>query len=202
KEIQQKHSGEITITGLAPMAGPYNMSTVMKKIVTDDNAYTHLDFLSYMIFAYNSVYPLFDSPDEVFKQPYATTLPPLFDGEHSSDQIRASLPNNGVGKASDIFKEKLFTDLTNNQSEVSKALKDNDLYNTWIPNLDNFPMFMFHSSTDEAVPVENSRTAKDYYNAHNQDEEVEYIELPTGKHVQSYIPAYTLAYLWMSTLRE
>lgn len=102
KEIQNKHSEELTITGLAPMSGPYNMSTVMKKIVTDDNEYTHLDFLSYMIFAYNEVYPLFDSPDELFKQPYATTLPPLFDGEHSSDEIRASLPNNGVGKASDI----------------------------------------------------------------------------------------------------
>jgi len=63
-------------------------------------------------------------------------------------------------------------------------------------------MFMFHSSTDEAVPVENSRTAKDYYNAHNQDEEVEYIELPTGKHVQSYLPAYALAYIWMSVLRN
>lgn len=202
KVIQNNHSDEFNITGLAPMSGPYNMSTVMKKIVTDDNEYTHLDFLSYMIFAYNEVYPLFNSPDELFKEPYATTLPPLFDGEHSSDEIRASLPNTGVGKASDIFKEKLFTDLANDQSEVSKALKDNDLYNTWVPNLDNFPMFMFHSSTDEAVPVENSRTAKDYYDTHNQDGEVEYIELPTGKHVQSYLPAYALAYLWMSALRE
>jgi hypothetical protein len=60
----------------------------MKKIVTDDHEYTHLDFLSYMIFAYN------------------------------------------------------------------------DLYNTWVPNLSDFPMFMFHSSTDEAVLVENLRTAR------------------------------------------
>jgi len=202
KEIQQKHSDEFEITGLAPMSGPYNLSTVMKKIVTDDHEYTHLDFLSYMIFAYNTVYPIFDSPDELFKEPYATTIPPLFDGDHSSDEIRASLPNNGVGKASDIFKEKLFTDLANDQSEVSKALKDNDLYNTWVPNLDNFPMFMFHSSTDEAVPVENSRTAKDYYDAHNASESVFYTELPTGKHVQSYLPAYTLAYFWMATLKD
>ncbi len=202
KEIQTKHPDEFTITGLAPMSGPYNLSTVMKKIVTDDQEYTHLDFLSYMIFAYNDVYPLFDSPDELFKQPYATTIPPLFDGEHSSDEIRASLPNHGVGKASDIFTQKLFTDLANDQSEVSKALKDNDLYNTWVPNLDHFPMFMFHSSTDEAVPVENSRTAKDYYDAHNGSESVFYTELPTGKHVQSYLPAYALAYLWMGTLRE
>jgi len=202
KEIQNQHADEFTITGLAPMSGPYNLSTVMKNIVSDDHEYTHLDFLSYMIFAYNEVYPLFDSPDEFFKEPYATTLPQLFDGEHTSDVIRASLPNNGVGKARDIFKEKLFIDLATDQSEVSKALKDNDLYNTWVPNLGDFPMFMFHSSTDEAVPVENSRTAKDYYNGHNTSETVFYTELPTGKHVQSYLPAYTLAYLWMSTLRE
>jgi predicted peptidase len=50
--------------------------------------------------------------------------------------------------------------LATDQSEVSKALKDNDLYNTWVPNLGDFPMFMFHSSTDEAVPVENLRTAR------------------------------------------
>ncbi|HPF17463.1 MAG TPA: lipase family protein [Thermotogota bacterium] len=150
----------------------------------------------------NPANPLFNLPDELFKPPYDTTIPSLFDGEHNVDEIRASYSNNGVGKPSEIFKEKLFTDLVNDPSEVSKALKDNDLYNTWIPDQNTFPLFMFHSSTDETVPVENSRTAKACYDAHNSGEQVFNHELATGNHIQSHLPLYILAYLWMATFKE
>jgi hypothetical protein len=171
------------------------MSTVMKSIVTSDNVYDHLEFLSYMMFGYYKVYKTFSSVGQVLLEPYATELQPLFDGEHTSGDVKTVLPGNGVGNPSEIFTAYLFECLNTASSQVNYRLKSNDLYNTWVPEV---PILMIHSAGDEAVPVENSRTAKEYYES--QGAVVNYIELPSGKHVQSYIPAFILAFMWMQQL--
>jgi len=80
KWIQEHYDQELTITGTAPMAGPYNLSGVMKSIITGDTHYAHLAFLAYLAFGYDVVYNLFDSISEVFRLPNSTDLPPLMDG--------------------------------------------------------------------------------------------------------------------------
>jgi fermentation-respiration switch protein FrsA (DUF1100 family) len=195
-KLIQNHS-DFTITGTAPMAGPYNMSHVMKSIVTRDDVYDHLEFLSYMLFGYYKVYGIFDSPSDVLIPPYDTELVPLFDGEHTSGDVKAVLPGNGVGRPDEIFTDYVFERLNAMSSQMNYKLKSNDLYNTWVPEV---PILMIHSAGDEAVPVENSRTAKDYYES--QGAVVNYIELPNGKHVESYIPAFLLAFAWIEGLNQ
>lgn len=192
-----QNNSEFTITGTVPMAGPYNMSQVMKSIVTSDAVYDHLEFLSYMMFGYYEVYHIFDSPSDVLIPPYDTELVPLFDGEHTSEDVKAVLPGNGVGKPDEIFTDYVFERLNTISSQMNYKLRCNDLYNTWVPEV---PILMIHSAGDEAVPVENSRTAKAYYDS--QGAVVNYIELPEGKHVESYIPALILAFAWIEGLNE
>jgi len=193
--IQEQHANEFAITGTAPMAGPYNLSTVMKGIVTGDGMYEHLEYLAYLVFGYDGVYNLFDTASEIFLPPYDVDIPPLMDGNHSSDEVRAVMPGGGIGRASELFTPGLLQQLQDPSSAISQALLQNDLYQNWIPQV---PLFMVHSAGDEAVPVENSRTAVAYYRSQGSD--VTYVELPEGKHVESYLPAYLLAINWIESL--
>ncbi len=59
------------------------------------------------------------------------------------------------------------------------------------------PLWMAHSAQDEAVPVENSRTAVNYFQS--QGASVTYVEFPTGQHVASYLPAFLLAIDWIES---
>ncbi len=195
KWIQAYYEQELTITGTAPMAGPYNLSGVMKSIITEDAHYAHLAFLAYLAFGYDVVYDLFDSVSEVFRPPYDSDLPPLMDGEHNQDAINKVLPGGGAGKPSALFTEAFIQKLLDPESTISTTLVSNDLHNTWIPLS---PMLMVHSAGDEAVPVENSRTAVAFFNS--QGFFPEYIELPDGQHVESYIPAYLVAIAWIQSL--
>lgn len=195
--IQQYCRKEYSVTGIASMAGPANLSSVMKDIVLEDERYPHLDFLAYLIFGYNSVYNWFEDPEEAFLPPYNDTLPLLIDGEHNEDQIRNALSNTGVGQPSSILTQRVFRELRDPGSAVYRALAQNDLHNTWVPNM---PIWMAHSAEDETVPVENTRTAVNCFRSKGVS--VTYVELPTGQHRESYIPAFLMALVWIESFRS
>lgn len=192
--IQQCCRKEYSITGIAAMAGPANLSSVMRNLVLQNEWYAHLSYLVYLIFGYDLVYDWFKSPAEAFLPPYHTTLPALMDGEHTENQIRNALPNQGSGQPGALLTQRVFQELSNPGSQVYRNLAQNDLHNTWIPNM---PLWMAHSAQDEAVPVENSRTAVNYFQS--QGASVTYVEFPTGQHVASYLPAFLLAIDWIES---
>lgn len=194
--IQEEYAQEWTITGTAPMAGPFNLSEVMRKIVVENQYYEHLAYLAYLVYGYDVVYDLFDDPSEIFLNPYDTTIPPLMDGEHDQQTIRQALPGDGAGYPDELFTPALIAKLNDTESRIYQVLQENDLFQNWIPTM---PMFLFHSKEDEAVPVENSRTANAFFMS--QGAPVTYVELPEGKHVESYLFAYVFALGWLQDLR-
>lgn len=198
KEIQQNYSDEFSITACAPMAGPYNLSSVMGGVVTSGEVFGHLEYLVYMLYGFNGIYNVFTNPDEIMIEPYDTTVPPLMDLNHSSSQIRAALPGGGVDTPDSLLTESIIESVGDTQSGVYQALVENDLYNTWIPEVN---MHMYHSSQDDAVPVENSRTAAAYFLSQGSTS-FEYTEIAEGGHVDAFIPCYVLAVQWFQSIRE
>jgi hypothetical protein len=48
-------------------------------------------YVAYILLAYDDVYDIYARPADVFRQPYASTVPGLFDMEHFFDDVLAGL---------------------------------------------------------------------------------------------------------------
>jgi hypothetical protein len=155
KELEEKHSTELPVTAAAPMAGPYDVSGYQTNVIVNNAPYPSPFYLPYILFGYNSVYKMYPSADDFLKTPFNQTLPPLFDGQHSSGTINTAMGGSSVIPNSIVRPEVLEAFRYNYQHPLRKALRDNDLYD-WKPKT---PMMLCHCSGDDQVDFRNTEVA-------------------------------------------
>jgi hypothetical protein len=154
--IQDDLAGEFEVTASCPMAGPHDVSGTMFNLMTANASADAPYYLPYVLFSYQSAYNLYDDVSEVLKEPYATTLPPLFDGTHSGGEIDDAMP----AIPRQILQDDLLADiLANPEHPFRQALADNDTY-LWEPAS---ALRMYHCGMDTTVPKENSLIAYQYF---------------------------------------
>ena len=169
KYIKEELTEEFEVTASAPCAGPYDLSTVMFDLMMTPEPYGSPYYLPYTVFAYNDVYDLFDSPSEFFISPYDTLLPPLFDGNHSGNEVNNIMP----AVPMDILLPEIVEEvLSNPDHPLRQALQENDVY-PWVPHA---PVTLLHSIDDELVPVENTLNTYDYFMDHGAENVEIYVE--------------------------
>ena len=150
--IEEDHASEFVITASSPMAGPYGLSGVMVDRLLSDEPYGAPSYLPYLMLGYNAVYKLYPGPADFFAVPYASTIPPLFNGNYSSGQIDAAMPD--VPKR--IIRANVLQAFQNDPNHPLRVrLWENNLYD-WTPKS---PMRMYHCLADELVPYANSQLA-------------------------------------------
>ncbi|MEN8122017.1 MAG: lipase family protein [Bacteroidota bacterium] len=194
KAIEEEYADEFTVTASSPMAGPHDVSGIMAEIVLRKQEYIAPAFLPYMLYAYNSVYNLYDDLESIFVAPYDTYLPPFFDGEnlYTLNEVGVELPP----IPSDILTESAYNDIMNNTNPAFlDALEDNDLYD-WHSTA---PIRMFHCNGDVTVPKANSDKAL----ASFLDKGITNVELINplegGTHYTCAIPSIFAAKEWFNT---
>lgn len=69
------------------------MSGAQTDYVLSDEPYGAPFYLPYLMFAYNEVYKMYDSPSDFLIAPFDQTIPPLFDGEHEGWEVDAVMPS-------------------------------------------------------------------------------------------------------------
>ncbi len=192
RELEMFHSGEFTLTASAPMAGPYSISGEMSKIVLDGDAVPTPYYFPYTLLAGDNVYGLGDDYDDLLASPWSTTVPPLFDGLHTSGQIDAALPD----APRDILPATLLETYGNDEfAPINLALRDNDLYR-WAPQT---RMNLYHCTDDDQVPFANSQVAYDSFIARGA-ERVELKSLIFGDHASCAIPTLLIMKDWFDSL--
>jgi hypothetical protein len=157
KELEERHASEFSITASAPMSGPYDLAGAQTDMLLLDEPYASPFYLPYLLFGYNEIYGWYDSPADYLKEPWATTLLPLFDGTHDSWEINAVMPD--IPKS--IIRDDVFDEFVNDQanSPFYGALVENSLLN-WSPQS---PMRMYYCTGDEQVLFENALNARDAF---------------------------------------
>lgn len=149
--MQRDFPEEFHVTASAPMSGPYDVSgdqgTVMFK------PYSHPGYLPYLIYSYQEAYNLVADAGSLFKAPYDTILPPMFDGKHSMGEINKVLPSVPKDMVSDQVLEAFLKDTS---FAFRKALEANDVYN-WKPES---PVLLCYCKSDEQVSYKNSIKAE------------------------------------------
>ena len=194
KEIEAYHTNEFSITASAPMAGPYDMSGTMANIMTSDQPYGSPEFLPYTLFSYNYVYKICNSPSEFLKEPYATNLPPLFNGKNSGSYISSMMPS----VPSQIFKPEFLNEFKSNQNHPFRiVLRANDLYN-WTPIA---PMRMYHCHSDTTVFYANSEVALASFHNRGATNILLIDPYPQGTHSSGSSYCFLAAFQWFETLK-
>ncbi|MCB0792998.1 MAG: hypothetical protein H6595_09715 [Flavobacteriales bacterium] len=152
--IQEEFQDEFNVVASAPCSGPYDASGVQAQVMVDTVPYPAPYYLPYIVLAYRDIYPgLFTQPNEVFKSPWDTLLPPLFDGTHGSGEVDALMPS----VPSQVLQDSVLQAFANDpQHPFRLALEANDTYH-WAPQAN---LRMYYCSGDDHVFYTNTIVAE------------------------------------------
>ncbi|HMQ75769.1 MAG TPA: hypothetical protein PKE21_02580 [Flavobacteriales bacterium] len=194
RAIEQQFATEFTVTASAPCSGPYDVSGVQAQVMVDTVPYPAPYYLPYVVLAYGSVYPgLFNSPSEVFKAPWDTLLPPLFDGTHGSGDVDAVMPSVPSTVLQDSVLQAFAIDPLH---PFRLALADNDLYG-WVPQA---PVRMHYCNADDHVFAGNTQVALQAFQLAGA-QEVSAVDMGALDHGACAFPALLAVRAWLMDLQ-
>lgn len=155
KMLEEELAAEFTVTAVAPMSGPYDISGVQAGTITSGQAYESPSYLPYVILGYQEAYgDIYVNLSDVFRAPYDSLIPIWYDGTRSTGYIDSRLP----AVISDMITPAYFSDYTTNPNNRGRqALAANNLYN-WRPNA---PLRILYCNGDRQVFSGNSDVAYD-----------------------------------------
>lgn len=156
QEIESRHTDEFTITAAAPMSGPYDLAGAQTDMLLLDEPYASPFYLPYLMLAYNEVYDMYPTPADFLKEPWATTLPPMFNGLVNYGELNAMVPD----MPKTIVRDDVFNDfLTNPNNPFRQALEDN----TQLDQAPLSPTRVYYCTGDDQVSYVNAINARDAY---------------------------------------
>lgn len=211
RELQLNHAGEFTVTAAAPMAGPHDLSGVMRNLILADAPFKAPYFLPFVLSSYYSVYQDQKlSPSYTMVYPFNYTLPLVLNGSVTGETINMTM---GMSYSpvwlivpKSILSTSFIADLQNPGSAISGYLHDNDTYRGWAPNM---PIRLFHNPSDDLVPYANSQVAYSAFSSAGAKRWVSLVPSPDTiflksstvptVHVAGAVPELHDAWLWFYT---
>lgn len=190
KDIELNYTGEFILTGVAPMAGPYDFIGTVDTILSKGE-YSTPYYVAYVLKAYNEIYK-WNRLDDFFQSPYNTTVTSLFNGSFSTQEVVSQLPSS----ISELLKDEFVNNyLSGNETELKKVLTDNTLLN-WTPSA---PIHFFHGDSDEAVFYFNAVKAVEEFSSKGAN--VKLTTIPGGTHGSSIFPSIIGLIDWLETFK-
>ena len=153
KVIERDYKNILKVTASGPMSGPYNISGVQGQVMF--NEYTQPHYLPYLLYGLNVAYKIWpeDEFNNIYRPPYDSIIPTLFDGKHKVRAINKALPEIPV----QIIKPEI-VDIYKSDTNfiLHQLLRKNDVSN-WKPTA---PIQMCYCEADEEVLFENAILTK------------------------------------------
>lgn len=197
REIETLHAGEFAITASAPAAGPYDLSGTMLNQALSGAAVPNPYYLPFLLLAYNGIYGLADSAGQLLAEPYAGSIPPLFDGNHGGGEINGLLPLVPRDFLSPQIAGSPGVPETAELRLLRTALRENDAYR-WTPRSKTR---LYHCTGDRDVPYENAVTAYSYF-VEQGAPDVQLITPGAVDHRACALPAFLLIKSWFDSLSQ
>ena len=186
-----EYSAEFQLTGVAPMAGPYDLLGSTRNLL-NRSTYNNPAYLAYIVTAYNDIYG-WNRLSEIFQEPYASAIPELLNGSLDGATINANLTTNLDSLFASDFKLSFYA---GEETELEAALSENSPLD-WGPIA---PVRLFHGTADSTVFYENTVTAYESMLA-NGGLSVDLVALPYADHGTAAFPSFHWAMLWFDSLR-
>jgi len=150
KTLEENYADQFTITASSPMSGAYDMSGVQATVMV--KPYPEPVYLPYLLIGINEVYKITDSYSKLFRAPYDSLVPILYNGEYKLTEINKFLPE----IPADVVHPTLLEEYQNNPDfRFNAALEENDLLD-WKTTV---PTQLCYCNADKIVLPENSFVA-------------------------------------------
>ncbi len=181
----------LQVVASAPMAGSYDLTLTVDTILSY-GVYHSPAFIAYILYAYDHYYR-WNRLDEIFCEPYASTIPGMFDGTHTTGDINGRLPVEIDQLLQADFMEAWETGQT---PWLLEALRENSLLD-WGPSA---PVRLYHGDQDHTVPYWNAVKAREELSKQG-GQHISLVSIAGGNHDSSVIPSFTGALHWFDSLR-
>jgi pimeloyl-ACP methyl ester carboxylesterase len=183
KHLQDTPIEGLKVTACAPGAGAYNKTEFAKYVINHKNELEFLPNYLWVMDTYNRVYNINRSYNQVFNEPYATTI--------SQNGVFAA----GISKNPQIlFKPEFINGVVNaTDTQFINAFTQNDLFD-WKPTA---PLNLLHGTADNFVLFFNSQNAFDAMKARGATN-VLLTPLEGTDHAAMAIPYYLQVFIYFS----
>ena len=135
-------------------AGAYSLTELFNKIIKQ-NEYSLIHLTHLFVRAYNYYYDLNLNYSEIYL-PEFQNIDIFFDGSKTSEEINEILPE----KFDELFTEKFISEIKNQSGIFYNKLSENNLTKHFIPK---HKLYMFHSNSDDYIPVSIADSAYETY---------------------------------------
>lgn len=149
--IQLDYANEFYVTASCPMAGPYDLANTMADFFLSEPVYPEPYYVPYVLTSHLWYYQGLDVDFHEYFEPFwADTLPSLFNGTSSGNDVNEMMPDNPL----DILLPDVLEDFTNNNDHFFRqTLQENTLLD-WVPES---PTYLYHGMGDDIIPYQNSQ---------------------------------------------
>jgi len=194
KEIETDSSHKLTITASASGAGGYDLGSMLSEVASG-KPYPNPSYLAFILQAYNTTNAWNRPLTDLFKEPYASQLPTLFNGITTAGAINRALPK----EPEKLFNATFFSNLkkSNGELELKKALVANSIITNWVPAS---PTKIYQGTDDAVVFYQNSKNTYDKFIAAGA-KDLEFIPIQGGTHGSSIEPMLLSVIPWFQSLK-
>jgi hypothetical protein len=156
-------------------------------------------YAAYTLVAFNRLHHLYDSPDEVFRAPYDTTVEALFDGAHTGEQLMRGTPD----ELDDLLTEHGRDLLARPTGPPAEALRTTDAVCTdWTPRV---PVRLYMATGDEQAVTDNTEPCRAALLGNGVDApavDLGDVDYQGSRHLGPNVAATTEIVRWLDELRR
>ena len=191
KELETRPLPKLNLIATAAGAGGYNLEGIFHTIMAKDS-FPSPNYLAYTVQSFRITYDLNTPLSYYFKEPYASRIPSLFNGQNSGTIIN----NNLSLKLKELFQESFATGMqTGSDTTFLRLLRTNSLHD-WKPSK---PFRFYHGTADEIVPY--SDTDSTYKRMLDLGAtSVSFLPLPGNNHATGVYPMLADVVPWFNSM--
>ena len=183
--LLQRRGVEVTAT--ATVGGVFDPERFFLSGIANTTTPTVPLYVAYLLLAYDDIYDVYERRSDVFRPPYAATVPGLFDMRHYFDDVVAALPST----SRELLTASYFQALTTDPGEELRVRLRQNAVDRWRPRA---PIRVYHSPVDEEVAFEDMLVSVE--RLRHRGAEVTVRRLPGLDHVNSWVRAMPRAAGW------
>jgi hypothetical protein len=181
----------VEVTATAIVGAVLDVERFFLSGIADTTTVTVPLYVSYLLLAYDDIYDVYRRPADVFRQPYAATVPGLFDMRHFFDDVLAGLPPT----SSELLRAPYFRAVSGNPDDPLRVRLRENAVDRWRPHA---PIRVYHSPDDEEVFFDDVLVSVDRLRRRGAGVTVR--TLPGFDHVNSWVQAMPRAARYLRTL--
>ncbi|AZQ40946.1 lipase [Streptomyces cyaneochromogenes] len=186
---------------LAPVSGAYDFGGTELPALLDGKVEpkSGVVYAAYTLVAFQRLHDIYDSPGEVFRAPYDSTVEALFDGAHTGEQLMRGTP----GTVDELLTEHGRELLAHPTGPLAAALRTTDAVCTdWAPRA---PVRLYMATGDEQAVNANTERCRAALFRKGVDAPVVdlgAVEYHGSRHLGSNVAATSSIVRWFGELRQ